>query len=530
MFGFLIAVLAGFGTPHIVAEPAVIDVGELVVGSTTTVTVHLRNVGDESASITAAIPNCGCVKADWPSALIAAGSEATATVTITPGPSQLGESLHKTVTYAITGTAPVTVVFTGHVADAISNNAATPPSALPQRTAPATTSEKTTQPAPASAANSNPSAAPIHDPPFMRIEPKIFPGATISFPQFTQWVQGTPIHAFEPKQIYVFEFFSTTCSHCKQYAEVIEQVAHTYGALGVRFISITQEDPATVAAWLEQPAQKNKFTWDVVSDTKSAAMVQMQGGTFHNFTPRSFIVRDGIIEWFGHPKLSADPLKQLLAGTWNSQSIRQEFILDSHVARAKNYLDGIARSCDKSGDWNRLLIAVDNVAAVIPERANNYKLQRFTVMLGLADMPDQAYAYARELALRYHDDVKVMRSLAQVILNSPFVKQRDVKLALQWATEADSLANGQDSRAANTLALACFSNGDRENAIQHEERAVRLEKDAANRADFEQSLVKYRTQNPGPEPTRTRPSASTTPAVIPNATTVPAQNTAEDGG
>lgn len=104
MFGFLIAMLAGFSTPHIVAEPAVIDVGELVVGSTTTVTVHLRNVGDESAFITGAIPNCGCVKADWPSALIAAGSEATATVTITPGPSQRGESLHKTVTYAITGT------------------------------------------------------------------------------------------------------------------------------------------------------------------------------------------------------------------------------------------------------------------------------------------------------------------------------------------------------------------------------------------------------------------------------------------
>ncbi len=524
MFGFFIAVLAGFGTPHIVAEPAVIDVGELVVGSTTTVTVHLRNVGDESAFITAAIPNCGCVKADWPSAEIAAGGEATATVTITPGPTQRGESLHKTVTYAITGIAPVTVVFTGHVADALPASGSTP--TLP----PATTSAKTAQPAPASAADSNPSAAPIHDPPFVRIEPKIFPGATISFPQFTDWVQGTPIHEFVPKQIYVFEFFSTTCSHCKQYAEVIEQVAHTYGELGVHFISITQEDPATVAAWLEQPAQKNKFTWDVVCDTKSAAIVQMQGGTFHTFTPRSFIVRDGIIEWFGHPKVSADPLKQLLAGTWNSQSIRQEFILDSHVARAKNYLDGIARSCEKSGDWNRLLTAVDNVAAVIPERANTYKLQRFTVMLGLADTPDQAYAYARELALRYHDNVKLMRSLAHVILNSPFVKKRDVKLALQWATEADTLANGQDARAANTLALACFSNGDRESAIQHEERAVRLEKDDANRADFEQSLKKYRTQNPGPEPTRARPTPKAAPQLVPNSTTVPAPNTAEDGG
>ena len=93
-------------------------------------------------------------------------------------------------------------------------------------------------------------------------------------------------------------------------------------------------------------------------------------------------------------------------------------------------------------------------------------------MLGLADMPDQAYTYARELALRNHDNVKVMRSLAHVILNSPYVKKRDVKLALQWATEADTLANSQDARAANTLALACFSNGDRENAIRRSKSVV----------------------------------------------------------
>ncbi|MEI6273436.1 MAG: hypothetical protein WCQ03_08195, partial [Phycisphaerae bacterium] len=132
--------------------------------------------------------------------------------------------------------------------------------------------------------------------------------------------------------------------------------------------------------------------------------------------------------------------------------------------------------------------------------------------------------------LRYHDNVKLMRSLAHVILISPFVKQRDVKLALQWATEADTLANGQDARAANTLALACFSNGDRESAIQHEERAVRLEKDDANRADFEQSLKKYRTQNPGPEPTRARSTPRAAPQLVPNSTTIPAPNTAEDGG
>ena len=485
--------------PKVIAfEPATVEMGELTPEVPKTVVVRLRNLADHPVRVTTAVASCGCTTSTWPTEPIAPGAFAEASVTVKPSKEQQGESLMKTVTYLVEDVGPFTVTVLGRVSKATATTAA-----------PATTA---TPPSPGGASSRSAagttSAAPARQSPFRRSAPTVFSGSRLAFPNLATWVQGEPATAWAPGTVYVFEFFSTTCSHCKEFAETVEGYAREYGAKGMRFVAITDEEAPKVKAWLDSPAKKGHVPFSVVSDPDRSAMMQMQNGTFRNFNPRFFIVKDGIVQWFGHPKEAAEPLAKIAAGTWDPASVRAAIDLDGIAALAKNYLDNIARECEKTDDWKPMLTGIDSVIAAIPERAGQYEAQRFVVMIGLADMGDAGYDYGREVAKRHPEEMATIRSLSRAILQSPYVKNRNLDLGMEFALAADALAKGEDARVADTVALAHFSKGDRAKAIEHGERAVRLEKDPRQREVYEKALAKYRTATLGPEPTRPHPGVT----------------------
>ena len=538
--------------PVIAFEPATLQLGELIAEAPKTVAVTLRNISARTIRITAAIANCGCTTSTFPADPIPAGGTAEALVTVKAPPTQ-DESLMKSVTFVVEGAEPVSLTVLGHVMKSVPGAVAPPttvdsveelaladrptvsPPAQPPPTTPPTNTPPTI-PAPvtpaqplAAAPTTKPAtpaapvtpSAPVTPPAqrpitFARINPPIQPGARVSFPSLAAWVKGTPITSFTPGKVYVFEFFSTSCSHCKEFAELITRLARTYGAQGAEFIAVTDEEAPIVKAWLDQPGKLNEVPYAVVSDPDRSAMITLQNGTFRNFNPRFFVIKNGIVQWFGHPKEAEEPIAKVVAGTWDPETVRAAAITDSTVSRGKDLLDRVARECDKTGDWTPMFAAVDAVRAAIPERAGQYDAQRFVIMIGLGDMPDAGSEFGRRIAKEYAQDMLTTRSLARAILSSPYAKRRDVDFAMELAITADTLAKGDDARAADTLGLAWFSKGNREKAIANAERAVKLEKDQKTREQYEQSLRKFRTGTPGPEPTKPRPvPAAAAPSAAP---------------
>jgi len=503
--------------PVIAFEPATLDMGELVAEAPKTVAVTLRNVSGRTLRITAAIANCGCTTSTFPADPILAGGTAEALVTV-KAPATQDESLMKSVTFVVEGADPVSITVLGHVMKSAPGTVA-PPTTVDSVEELALADRPTvSSPAPPTipAPVTPPAQRPIT---FARINPPIQPGARVSFPSLASWVKGTPITSFTPGKVYVFEFFSTSCSHCKEFAELITRLARTYGAQGAEFIAITDEEAPIVKAWLAQPGKLNEVPYSVVSDPDRSAMITLQNGTFRNFNPRFFVIKNGIVQWFGHPKEAEEPIAKVVAGTWDPETVRAAAITDSTVSRGKDLLDRVARECDKSGDWTPMFAALDAVRAAIPERAGQYDAQRFVIMIGLGDMPDAGYEFGRRIAKEYAQDMPTTRSLARAILNSPYAKRRDVDFAMELAVTADTLAKGEDARAADTLGLAWFSKGNREKAIENAERAVKLEKDQKTREQYQQALQKFRTGTPGPEPTKPRPvPAAATPTAAPAAT------------
>lgn len=485
-------------------EPALLEVGEVAVGVASRFEVVLRNPSAAAVTVTGAVPNCGCVRSTWPDAAIPANGAATVVVTIEPTPSQAGEALRKKVTYLVDGGVPATLEITGRVAAGVG------PAAEGGTTG--GTGGGTAGGAATPAASPAPADAPV----FRRVDPPIQPGVRIRFPDLADWIRGTPESAFEPGRVYVFEFFGTDCSHCREYAPLIESVERRFKESGVRFIAVTDDTRAEVEAWLALPAQATNAADAVVSDPDRSALA-LQNGTFRAFTPRFFVVKDGVLLWFGHPKESAPVLEQVVAGSFDPATVRDEAVVESVVARAKNFLEGLTRESMASGDWPRYLAALDSVREAIPERAYNYEVMRFNVMLGRMQAVEEGYAYGRELAARYRDEMKVLRTIARSILTGPYVPRRDVGFALELARRADDLAGGNDPLAANTLAHAYFASGDRAKAGEAAERAMRLEPDDTLRNRYISDMMRFRVDPAVPEPSKAPPAPTGRAPVAPKA-------------
>jgi thiol-disulfide isomerase/thioredoxin len=351
------------------------------------------------------------------------------------------------------------------------------------------------------------------------VQPGIYPGAPVTFPPLGTFVVGEPLDAFARGQVVVFEFFATTCGHCKEAAPALEALSREYTAKGWKFISITSEDDAKVREYFSDPKNAEMYPHAIALDPGSKAQKVLQDPTFEVKNPRLFVARDGVVLWYGHPDVAEEPFAKIAAGTWDPSSIRAEFITNALAARARSQTNNLVTQCEKDGKWQELLDLFESIAVAIPERASTFELQRFGTMIGPADMSEAGYAYGKQLAVHYAKDIASLRTIARTTLNSPRVKQRDLDFAFAIARAADTIGKGQDARAAEILALAYFSRGDRDNAIANQERAIALQTDAKLKAQYEAQLAKYRTDEPKPVPYTPKPG---TPGAAAPAATPPA--------
>ena len=345
--------------------------------------------------------------------------------------------------------------------------------------------------------------------PYKLVMPGVYPGAQINFPPLGEFVQGDSLTQFPKDAVVVFEFFSTTCGHCEEAAPMVESLVADYTPKGFRFISVTDEEGAKVREWLAKPEHAEMVKHAVALDPGGAARRALQDPTHQVLNPRFFVIRNGEVLWYGHPDAAAEPFKAIAEGTWNPQAIKQEFVNNALLARAKSQTGKLVERCEKGEAgvaWQDAFDLFDSIAVAFPDDASTFELQKFGTMIGPANMPVEGYALGKELARRYATDIAALRTLARTTLNSPRVKVRDLEFAFAIARAADALGKEKDPRAAEVLALAYFSRGDRDNAILHQERAISLQTNEKLKKTYEAQLAKYRKDEPKPVPYTPRPT------------------------
>jgi thiol-disulfide isomerase/thioredoxin len=159
------------------------------------------------------------------------------------------------------------------------------------------------------------------------------------------YVKGKNITNFEPGKVYVVEFWATWCGPCISSMPHLSDMADKFKGKA-DFISVNTwdyskkadgkesvaEHKARVQDWVSKNDQKMRYNiaFDDDKDTISTTWMRAAG---QNGIPCAFIVKDGTVNWIGHPMSMDKPLEEIVNGTFDVEGFKVDFEKKAKAAR-----------------------------------------------------------------------------------------------------------------------------------------------------------------------------------------------------
>jgi len=343
------------------------------------------------------------------------------------------------------------------------------------------------------------------------------------------WIQDgggkfKPVTKFKSGNVYVVEFWATWCVPCIQSMPHLANLQNEYAKKGVQIISVTDEDVATVDAFLKRPAprvpgmkkdSRKKEDSDKEEDSDKAVIQTYRDitsaycltadpdlSTYGDYMtaaaqlgiPTSFIVgKDGKVEWIGHPGELEGPLQAVVADRWDREKFLEEILPQQKEAKERidtDRLNNDVYELLKIQDFDGALKLAN--AAIGEGESLNAKMIKLRVLIA---------------AERLGDSAKHLTSIYDDLVDSP-QQTEDIAwtiytLATQMPVDLSALlkASIAPTKAAlekalvikkpsmmDTLAHLLVLTGDLDQAIQVETAALKLEGNGDSRAVFENFL------------------------------------------
>lgn len=291
--------------------------------------------------------------------------------------------------------------------------------------------------------------------------------------QVDQWIKGKPITDLT-KGVYVVEFWATWCGPCRTSIPHITELAKKYqGKIAVAGISVWEQDPSNVKHVKDfVDGMGDKMDYNVALDGASAVMAETwMKAAGQNGIPAAFIVKDGKIQWIGHPMAMDKPLEQIVAGSYD---LKKQAAEDAARNAIQSEL-AVAVQAMQKGDNKKALEIVDKVLAKNPSMEPQLGAFKFDIMASMGD--PAAAQYGQKLAEKhYWDSPMSLNQIAWGLVDdeNKFKSKPDYKIAVKIAKRACDLTKDQDPMILDTLAYAHFKNGEVAKAIEIQERAVAL--------------------------------------------------------
>ena len=286
-----------------------------------------------------------------------------------------------------------------------------------------------------------------------------------------RWLRGAPVQHFEQGSIYVLDFWALWCAPCISLMPHLSALQDRFADRGVRIIGVIGPDTSgtkleDVEAFLERKRGQIRMT--VAYDALDTTNAEPTAGVFRGITAATYfkraqlegiptaivIDRDGRIAWIGQPSELSSVLEAVSNGTWDRATAG---------ARYRAMLEAEPRLQQFKNDLKEGRVA----EAMVKARQ-------------LADGP-----YSRESGY-----LRLMASTMAASAQAE-VKGVDVDLALAVIRRAEELSDAADPTVLVVLARVRFLRGDVEQAIDAQQRAVRLTEPPL-RDSLEKTLQEYR--------------------------------------
>ena len=294
-------------------------------------------------------------------------------------------------------------------------------------------------------------------------------GSKAPIPEISDFVRGEKPTFFEPGKVYVIEFWATWCPPCRQSMPHLTKLAEDMKSKGVVIVGVSDEKVETVRTFLEKDEWKQKARYTLATDPDRSTHRAYMEASGQGGIPTAFIVKEGVVQWIGHPMEMDAPLAKIVDGTWDPKTAKQTF--EDAVAeemKAMGRQNDMTKAID-SKDWDKAVALIDaEIAASTGEEAMQSKVQKAQILL-VAGRSEAAYALCAELV---KEDPALRTFVATSVLHLPDVADRRVDLAITWLTDVTSAAGPANPQVLAELAYAWSLKGDFTKAADFMRRAI----------------------------------------------------------
>ncbi len=296
------------------------------------------------------------------------------------------------------------------------------------------------------------------------------------------------------KGVHVVEFWATWCGPCKQSIPHLTEMAKKYkGKVDFTGVSVWENGADQIGQVKKFVTEMgNNMNYNVAFDGESKYMANnWMIAAKQDGIPASFIVKDGVVLWIGHPMDGLDEtLGKVLGGKYDAGSARKAAKAEADLkakqrqqqmamqGKIKPFVDAMQKS-----DFKAALAALDKLEGDKGLPEGFVKAQKIGVYIKLDD--SRANALATELAAgMLKNNAMGLNSVAWDMVDPEQKhKNMDYKVALSLAKRSVELSKGASHESLDTLAVAYFRVGDKAEALATAEKALALAKKQGGAAD-----------------------------------------------
>lgn len=327
--------------------------------------------------------------------------------------------------------------------------------------------------------------------------------------------KGELLTGFKPGKSYVVEFWATWCGPCKVSIPHLTELAKKHK--DVTFVGVSvwesgrvvnESDHAKIEAFVK--TMGDKMGYNVAADTAAGGMDKGWMDAYgQDGIPAAFIIdQQGRVAYVDHPMSPKfeKALEQVQAGTWDIAKARDEMDVATANRAAAQKSQAAMNEAMKAiaptvktklyeGDFAGAEATVAEAAKANPITTQDGKtviLPASPQVIRVAGADEALYhRYAKYLAKQPGSDPQQLNSIAWNICTSKRLKSPDFAVAAIVATRACELTSYKDAQILDTLGLALFKAGRKEQAVKIQELAVSLA-DEGSKAELAQRLSEFK--------------------------------------
>lgn len=315
--------------------------------------------------------------------------------------------------------------------------------------------------------------------------------------QVSKWVQGEPVKEFAKDKAYIVEFWATWCGPCRATIPHLNELHNQFKDKGLVVIgqNVWERDLTQVEPFIKKMGDKMTYrvALDKVEGDKGAMAETWMEAAGQNGIPAAFLIgKDGKIAWIGHPmNLKPKTIEDVLAGKYDVKkaAVEQEE-LQAKQGKVGEMGQKLTQQIQNK-EWETAMSTIDDMEKTMgPESKTQFDMVRLSVLMQKGDWKE-VFKKADTISLEHKDNPQLLNQLAWGLATRDEVQERDLEVIDRIATRANDASNKKDPAVLDTLARVKFMKGEKEQAVQLQQKAVELA-DSEMKEDLQKTLTSYK--------------------------------------